>query len=311
MARGYIMAKKFALVVAVCLGAAASLAAQAAAPAQRSQAGRVSAVQRAVLAPTDTDIYCAGFFTQRSIEPGLFVLSSEDGALKSEFADRDRIYLSKGRKGLNAPGGQYMLVRPIKDMVPVELFPGQHAMVSRLGTLYAEIARIQVQILHEGSATAQILTSCEPVMAGDIAIPLSARPVPPYREAKYTDHFAPSSGKPSGVIAAVKEFQQSAGTGQIVYLNVGKKQGAQAGSYLRIFRSYSSGSQDIIRYGIKNYPTEIIGVPEGHKLTPEELKSLPRTVLGEIMILSVEDESSTGIITYSYQDVYVGDEVDI
>ena len=305
------MARKFALVVAVCLGAAASLAAQTAAPALGAQASLPSAIQKAVLAPTDTDIYCAGFFTHRSIEAGLFVLSSEDGALKYEFTNQDTIYLSKGGKWINAPGGQYMLVRPIKDILPVEVFPGQHAAVSRLGTLYAEIARVQVQILHEGSATAQILTSCEPVMAGDIAIPLSARPAPPYKLARVTDHFAPSSGKPTGVIAAVKEFQQSAGTGQVVYLNVGKKQGAEAGSYLRIFRSYQSASQEIKLYGMNNYLTEIMGVPQGHKLTREEMQSLPRTVLGEIMILSAEEESSTGIISYSFQDVYVGDEVEM
>ena len=82
MARGYIMAKKFALVVAVCLGAAASWAAQTAAPARGPQSAVSSAAQKAVLAPTDADIYCAGFFTRRSIEPGLLVLGSEDGALK-------------------------------------------------------------------------------------------------------------------------------------------------------------------------------------------------------------------------------------
>ena len=126
------MAKKFAWVAAVCLCAAASGAAQTAAPG--AQAGPLTAVQKAVLAPTDSDIYCAGFFTRRPIEPGLLVLGSEAGALRYEFVDGDIIYLSKGRKWLKAPGGLYMLVRPVRDILPVEGFPGQKALISRLGT---------------------------------------------------------------------------------------------------------------------------------------------------------------------------------
>ena len=49
----------------------------------------------------------------------------------------------------------------------------------------------------------------------------------------------------------------------------------------------------------------------GRKLTRKELESLPRTVLGEVLILSADEDSSTGIISYSWQDVYVGDGVEI
>jgi hypothetical protein len=308
---GVFMAKKIALVVAVCLGAAASLAAQMAVPAQGAPVAPLTAVQRAVQAPTDSDIYCAGFFTRRSIEPGLFVLGSEEGTLKNEFSDRDSIYLSKGRKWINAPGGQYMLIRPLKDTLPIEVFPGQHALVTRLGTLYAEVARIEVRILHEGSATAEILHSCEPVLQGDIAIPLSVRPAPPYRPAMFTDRFAPSSGKPTGLIAAIKEFQQVGGRGNIVYLDIGKKQGAQVGGYLRIFRTNRQAGQNYLQRGIQDYPAQIMGVPLGRPLTREEMDSLPRAVVGELMILSLEDESATGIITYSLEDIYVGDDVEI
>src|SRR3990170_6745579 len=76
------------------------------------------------LSPTESDIYCAGFFTHRPIETGLFVLGSSDGGFKNEFADRDMIYLNKGQGWITAPGGQYMLLRPVKDINPRELFPG-------------------------------------------------------------------------------------------------------------------------------------------------------------------------------------------
>ncbi|MBI4465202.1 MAG: hypothetical protein HY647_10905 [Acidobacteria bacterium] len=262
-------------------------------------------------APTDADIYCAGFFTRRPIERGLIVLGSPDVGFKNEFADRDVLYLSKGQGWITAPGGHYMLIRPLKDTNPRESFPGQRKLVSHLGTLYAEIARIQVQILHEGSATAEVLTSCDSIQTGDIAIPWQARPAPPYRSERIVDQFAPASGKTTGVIVAGKEYMQSFGEGSIVYLNLGANQGAQAGGYLRIFRSYLSLDQDVFTQAVRNYPTESMGGPLGRRLSYAERASLPRNVLGEVMVLSVEEDSSTGIITFSREEVSLGDEVEL
>ena len=260
------------------------------------------------LAPTDSDIYCAGFYTHRPIETGLFVLGSPDGGFKNEFADRDVLYLSKGQGVITAPGGEYMLIRPVQDINARESFPGQLKLLFGLGTLYAEIARIQVRILHAGSATAEVLSSCESVHTGDIAIPWQARSAPPYRSERIVDRFAPASGKTTGVIAAAKEFRQSLGEGNIVYLNIGRNQGAQVGGYLRTFRSYLSWDDDAFARNARQYITE---TGKGHRLSYEERSSLPRDVLGEVLLLSVDDDSSTGIITFAREEVSPGDEVEL
>ena len=299
------------MLAAIYLGAAMFLGAQTAIPQQEQTSESPSALERATQAPTEFDIYCAGFFTRRNVESGLFVLGGEEGVLKNEFADRDYIYLSSGRKLINAPGGQYMLIRALKDYNVGETFPGQHALVAKLGTLYTEVARIEVQILNEGSATARITHACEPVIAGDIAIPLVTRPAPPYKAVKFTDRFAPSSGKATGTIAAVKDFQAVAGPGHVVYFNIGRKQGAEVGNYLRVYRTYMSQRNDKVLASTRNYMTQMMGISEGHKLTREEMESVPRAVLGEVMILSVEDDSAVGIITYSLEDIYPGDGVEL
>ncbi|MBI3896125.1 MAG: hypothetical protein HY313_09365 [Acidobacteria bacterium] len=277
---------------------------------QLSPQGGVAAV-RAGQAPTDSDIYCAGFFTRQPITPNLVVLSSEDGGFKNEYADRDIIYLNKGRQMLSAPGGLYMLVRPVKDVNSKEFFSGQRQLISQLGTLYAEVGRIQVRIVHEASATAEILQACEPILAGDIAIPFVSKPVPPYRSAKMIDRFAPASGKPTGIIVTAKEFQSAVGEGNIVYLNIGRNQGAQVGGYFRIFRTPLGAEQDPFEQAADNYATELAGVPTGRKLTHDERASLPRKVLGEIILLSVQEESSTGILTFSREEVFPGDAVEL
>lgn len=296
----------FVLAVLILL-AAAGLTARA----QTSEAPRLTAAQRAVEAPTDADIYCAGFFSGTPVGSDLTVLSGQDNGLRFEYGERDIVFLSKGAERIKAPGGQYMLLRPVKDMNPTPPFPGQRELIARMGTIYAEIARIQISIVHKDVSTAEILHGCEPVLAGDIAVPFSPRAAPRYRTSQITDRFAPSSGKAQGVVAAVKGFRDAAGGGDIIYVNVGAKENLKAGDYLRIFRSQHSPSQYMVQKGAANYLTDVMGVQIGRKLTPQEMDSLPRTVVGEVMILSAQETSSTAIVTYSWEDLYPGDQVEI
>ena len=55
--------------------------------------------------PTDVDLYCAGYFTQRAIGTGMTVLSGNDGGAKIEFGDRDIIYLTRGEGAARRAGG--------------------------------------------------------------------------------------------------------------------------------------------------------------------------------------------------------------
>ncbi len=97
----------------------------------------------------------------------------------------------------------------------------------------------------------------------------------------------------------------------MVYLNVGSGQGARVGSYFRIFRSYVSNDKDPYQQNTRQYATDVQGMRLGRKLTPQESATLPRTVIGELLVLSVQENSSTGIITYSREEVYPGHEVEL
>ncbi len=272
----------------------------------------VPAFLLAQTAPSDSDLYCAGFFTHQVMN-GLKVLSSEEAGLKNEFAAGDYVYLDHGRDAIASPGGQYMLLRPMRDINRQEAFQGQKDMVAGLGTLYAQIARIEVEALHDRSATAKIVKSCEPAHTGDIAVPLQPQTAHPYKSPKMTARFAEASGGTAGMIAAAKDFAQEVGEGRIVYLNLGTGKGLQPGSYLRIVRSYvSTADTDLGRASAEFLPeSAYTGVGESHKLTLAEQQALPREVLGEAMVLSAEEGSATAIITYSRAEVVVGDQVEL
>lgn len=259
--------------------------------------------------PTDSDLYCAGFISPRPIETSMTVLANEDGGMKNELVDRDIIYLSRGQGA--TPGTEFMVVRPLVDANPRESFPGQRKIMMGLGMLYGEIARIQIRVANEGSLTAEVTHACESVVAGDLVVPLRSRSAPAYRLPKVVDEFAPWSGKPTGVVVAAKELAQSVGEGNIVYVNLGGAQGVQVGTYLRVFRTPMAKAEDPFEMAAREYPTEVMRQAGGQKLTPAELASLPRDVLGEIMVIAAQDASATGIVTFSREEIELGDMVEI
>src|ERR1019366_9243192 len=98
----------------LCLGAGI-VAAQTPAPEPGAPARPLTALEQAVTAPTDFDIHCAGFFRHQELDDSGSVMGGEDGGLKNEFGDRDIIFLSPGEGRIRAPGGKYMLLRPVRD----------------------------------------------------------------------------------------------------------------------------------------------------------------------------------------------------
>lgn len=267
-----------------------------------------AATARAQVRPSDADLYCSGFFTTRAIETGLRVQSSEESGFKNEFTDRDYIYLNRGKETVVNTGGQYLLLRPRTDSNRKESFPGQALMVKSMGTFYSEVGRIEIKLAGAAHVTAQVLHSCEEIEVGDIAIPLNVRRTPDYKASKFVSHYAEPSGKASGVIASAKEFARVLGEGTIVYLNMGSAQGLQPGSYLRIRRPYSS-DVDPFNLDSRQYLDN-----QGNKTRPmlaSEMAAMPSEVLGEVMVLTAEDNTATAIVTYTRFEALLGDTVEL
>ncbi len=100
-------------------------------------------------APTTSDMYCAGFFTNIPVDASLEILSGEAAGYQNEFMERDIVYLNKGRERITTPGVEYMVVRPTRDINPRESFEGQQEILKTMGTLYTlytEVARIQASL---------------------------------------------------------------------------------------------------------------------------------------------------------------------
>lgn len=259
--------------------------------------------------PKYSDIYCAGFIAEKPLESGLFVVTGEDRGFKQIYSERDTIFLSRGAGNIVNPGGEYMVLRAATDPIPEEFFKGQKLMLRSLGTLYKEVGRIKVHIVHEKTATANVMSSCGEIQAGDIAIPFNQKPIPKFQAAGF-DRFAPPSGKNEGLIVTGKEFLNTLGTGDKVYLNIGASKGVEVGQSYRVYRTYLPNVKDPSM--VREHIAEYVGSERmNYKLNDYQRRALPRDVIGELVILWVEGKTATGYITMATTEIYSGDQVEL
>ena len=281
----------------------------------RSQAAPAPAVQvapktaAAPRLPSYKDVYCAGFITERVIQPDLFVVSGDESGLMGLYTERDVIYLNRGAGFVVNPGGEYIMIRRVVDPVKRAVFDGQPEMIKKLGTVYAEVGRIKVTIVHQQTVTATVLNACQEIQPGDVAVPFNQRPMPQITDTNF-DRFAPPSGKNEGMIITSKEFASVLGTNDVAYLNIGTKQGVAVGQTYRIFRPYAAVTMDPTRRP-NDYPTHMTGMRQLYHLTREQRMALPRDILGQMVILTVEGNTAVGLITMAGGDIYLGDMVEL
>jgi hypothetical protein len=295
----------------------AQQAAQAAdaqeAPVVRAAMGdnRIKDTRIRMYTPKDADVYCAGFFTDKPPITDLFVITGAEGGLQELFTAGDTVYLSRGAGYIVRPGGEYMLLRVITDPeYRMEMFAGQNKLIKSMGKLYAEVGRVQVNIVHEYVATAHVTTSCGEILPGDIAVPLNRKPTPPAPTGVF-DRFAPASNKNEGLIATGKEFQGTLGVGATVYLNIGEDKGVEVGQLYRIFRTFATAGSDPNRLALDETPQTVFGMRLKYKLSKEQRAIMPRDILGELVILSVQGKSATALITMSRDEMFPGDQVEL
>ena len=176
-----------------------------------------------------------------------------------------------------------------------------------MGVLYSDFGQLRVVNVEQKTSVAQVVFSCTDMTRGDIVRPFEERPAPPYKEVGPFDHFAPVSGKPVGMIVTSSTFQQSQGQGATMYVNLGAAQGIKVGDYIRLFRQQGKNVENIPE--TKNYVYQVYGF--GSTPVRYEWKDIPREVLGEGIVLNASRNAATVFITFSWAELYPGDNVEI
>jgi hypothetical protein len=261
-----------------------------------------------VLSQTDfTSVNCSGFVTDQKVPDGMRLISGEQSNYKITFARGDRVYINRGQdKGVRV-GDRFSVVRPVVDPSGVQWFKWQTKLMKAMGTAYTDAGQVRVVNVQPKISIAEVTFSCGYMQRGDILQPYQDRPAPPFKDPAAFDHFAPVSGKPVAMLVAGTDFTQLFGRNHTIYVNLGTKQGAKVGDYFRVFRYQGSMAETVPQ--TRGYQYTMYGF--GSAPARYEWNDLPREVLGEGIVISVSNNSSIMLITYSTIEIYAGDYVEI
>ena len=211
-------------------------------------------------------------------------------SLVRQFVQGDSIYVSpRSRGGEISAGAEYRVVRPAKEVFRMTHYQSQERELKRLGIPYADIAKVTVTHVNSEGAVAKVVSSCEPIIPGDILVPFEPRAIPEYSASKPLDLFSfPDKYKVQGRIAASRDNFGSIGRETIIYVDFGEMQGTLPGRRLRIYKV-----------------SPVKGT--GSKATQQK----PPETVGEAIVLSVDTKSCVAIVISSYREISAGDYVEL
>jgi hypothetical protein len=279
-----------------------------------SLSGGFTAAQDKPLVPRPSDLYCSGLVTTESVPVDTYVITGEQSNYKITFDEGDYVYVNKGSDQGAKVGDEFSVVRPMKDSIKIEWTKWQTAILSKMGTVWEDEARLKVIVARPDVSIAQVEHSCDYIQRGDIVLPFTERPAPPLKMGDKFDRFAPADGKPMAMVITGKKFQQQVGNNDVVYINLGNSQGVKVGDYFRIFRY--QGTEHETAYIPRRDAFDVEGVQGptyGFGWAPKKYNwsNVPREDLGEGVVLRTGPNSSTVLITFSLREIFAGDYVEI
>jgi hypothetical protein len=256
-------------------------------------------------------VYCSGFISEHQVPAETYIISGEQSNDKLTFIGGDYVYINRGlNQGVHV-GDEFSVVRAVTDPIGSMWFKGQYPLVRAMGTTYADRGRIKIIHSEVKTSIARVVFSCDYMQRGDIVRPFEERPVPELRDAKQFDRFAAPSGKGMGTVAFAKDFGQSAGRMQTVYVNLGSAQGVKVGDYIRMFRYAGATRENYPQYPNMQYSAHVLGELYGRAPQTYASKDLPREILGEGVVLNVSAKSATVLITTAKAAITSGDSAEV
>lgn len=271
-----------------------------------------------IQSPTYSDLYCAGFISKHILPDANFVAGGVQTPSTTKFVRGDIVYLQGTGYAL---GGEYEIVRQLKDLNEYENFPGQAKLLKQTGQAYEEVGHVKVIDTRNHDAIAQIDYSCDGINPGDTAIPFAEKQLVNFHSPIRFDRFLPGTNKTSGRIVLGKDFDSELGTGNKVYINIGSNQGVKIGDYYRAVRAYEADLHNPVdslsfKAAISEDTQKKMPSIDPNFLTKTNgptihVRDLPRRAVGEIVIIGVTDTTATGMIVFALEDVHAGDGVEL
>ncbi len=301
--------KKIALLLTLAAGTLAFGQGQEPAPAPQSPTVLPTNVVQKGVAATYSDVYCAGWMSPTDVSNATYVVAGEQSPNTARFVKNDSIFLT----GSGWQEGQKVsIVRRAKDPNYYTMYEGQHEEIKKAGNLFFDMGQATVSYVQGNTAVAHIDFACDGVIPGDLVVPFQERPMAAFHPRPYNfKHFVELKGSPKGRIILSRDFDVYLGEGKKFYVNIGTSQGLKVGDYIRIYRGYDKHEfdpSDKESLRTLSYDDDQYREPG---TDPKRFAEIPKRSLGEAVILVATPTTATAMMTYTIEDVQIGDHFEV
>jgi len=234
-------------------------------------AGTVAPARPAMIQLADEHDLYCSGWVDASHQPATLTIAGSE-LEKRDQGTGDIIYLNQGRNQGIAAGAEYLVVRADHKVV----HPATH---EAMGTYMQRMAHVRVLCAQENTATAIVVASCEGVHPGDELVPWKEMPSPVLASIPPVDRCMEPSGLSQGwIVDGGPDELISVAGGNVVNTDLGSEAGVRPGSLLTLFRDNGD---------------------------------LPRLVLGQAVVLTVDGATSTVKVLHSSREVRLGDRAEV
>jgi len=210
-----------------------------------------------------------GWIEAREFEKAGKIISTLDD--RPYVAQEDTVFVDVGAADGVKTGDLFSIFRVAEKI--------RHPITKKLlGYKIINLGELEIAQLTEGAARAKVVNSYQETRPGDYI-----RPYLPPLTAEVP--LVASGKKLEGYIVATKRGAPTFGQGEVVYLDLGKAEGIEAGNVLEV---YLPGKK----------------VTEG-----KEKKQLPDLVIGKLVVIDPRENTSVALVTESMREFKIGQNI--
>jgi hypothetical protein len=225
------------------------------------------------------------FIDEEELAKSMEVIGGADA--KVMMATLDTAYISYDDKNPPIPGERLSVYRPKQPVYDIKVKgkKGQRQKKGkRIGWLVEVVGEVYVQSVAPKSAEANIVDSVQPVERGLRVGELKTR----FSRVSSTANQVTANGV---VVETIRDATITGET-QFVIVNLGSDDGIRRGNTMEVVEKGDAYTSD-------------------HRMHQPYEKGHPRRVLGNLLVLQVEEDSSLAVVTFSLQELVIGNHVEI
>ena len=222
---------------------------------------------------SEADIYCFAYLDDAGEELPYHITGAEEAPVRYTFSAGDIVYVSGGEADGVTAGQEYFIIRVGETL--------RHpATGARIGRVMLYQGHLRILCTTDHGATAELLSSCDPIIVGDLLKPFDPIPIPMTVLTQATTRCDPPNDKAKGYIVYSKGGLEAFGEDHMVLLDLGEADQVSPGTLCNIYRDNPA-------------------------------PDIPRLLLGELAVLVSGDHWATGKVIRSSLPMALGDRVEL